>query len=192
MRRRRWIVLTAGIALSLVLPTLSARAEPSIDEKEAAVRAAFLYRLAFFVSWSDQAFENAESPIRFCVLAERDSRVGALLRTQAGTRKVNDRPIEVEQIRSATLPPSCHIVYMEDTERNPEPVAEASPHQVMVGDSVKALGSGATLALVPEVGGRGELRLGFVSRRERVQSAGFQLSAKLLQLVRFEDAGSDR
>jgi hypothetical protein len=180
--RRRLAVAVALLALLLPVPAPAAEADAA--DKEAAVRAAFLYRLAFFVTWDAAAFAAADSPIRFCVASDRPSRVAELLRGQAGNRKVNERGIAVEQRSSAAGLEGCHLVYREGEAAG---VATAAATQLVVVDSLAALARGGTLALVPERGPGGELRLGFVSRRDRLPSSGVTLSAKLLQLVRFTD-----
>lgn len=177
----------AGVLLLLAASLAQADAGPA--DKEAALRAAFLYRLAFFVSWDERAFAGADSPIRFCITGRTPSRVAELLRGQAGNRRVNERGIAVDQ-RDASAPvDDCHIVYRDG--RQPSTAAH-SETQLVVVDSLEALAAGGNLALVPERGAAGEVRLGFVSRRDRVPNGGVTLSAKLLQLVRFEDGGDAR
>lgn len=184
---RRRIRACAGVAallLGLLASPSGRTAETSPADKEAAVRAAFLYRLAFFVTWDPSAFPASDSPIRFCILSDKPSRVAALLRGQAGNRRVNERGIAVEQRSGGAELADCHIVYREGVKSAP---AGAGATQLVVVDSLDALASGGTLALVPEQGPGGEQRLGFVSRRDRLPTSGVSLSAKLLQLVRFDE-----
>jgi hypothetical protein len=182
--RYRTLSGLAGVLLVMLASPPWLRAESAPADKEAAVRAAFLYRLAFFVSWEAGAFPAPDSPITFCISSVGPSRVAELLRGQAGNRRVNDRGIAVEQRGTSDALDGCHIVYREGVgDRTPTPAAT----QLVVVDSLAALASGGTLALVPERGPGGELRLGFVSRRDRLPSSGVSLSAKLLQLVRFDD-----
>lgn len=182
--RHRTLSGLAGVLLVMLGLPILLRAESAPADKEAAVRAAFLYRLAFFVSWEPGAFAAADSPITFCISSAGPSRVAELLRGQAGTRRVNDRGIAVEQRGKGDALDGCHIVYREGGgDRAVTPAAT----QLVVVDSLDALSRGGTLALVPERGPGGELRLGFVSRRDRLPSSGVTLSAKLLQLVRFDD-----
>lgn len=184
-RRSRAGSRLASLLLALALGPPLLQAEASLpSDKEAAVRAAFLYRLAFFVSWEPGAFPAADSPITFCIRSGGPSRVAELLRGQAGNRRVNDRGIAVEQRGEDAPLVGCHIVYHEGT-TGPSPATTSG--QLVVVDSLAALSSAGTLALVPERGPGGEMRLGFVSRRDRLPSSGITLSAKLLQLVRFDD-----
>lgn len=183
-KRRR---LRGGVVVTLLALTLgnpAAAAEADASDKEAAVRAAFLYRLAFFVTWEASAFPAVDSPIRFCIASDAPSRVADLLRGQAGNRRVNERGIAVEQRDKDAALDDCHIVYREGSRPAPSNSADT---QLVVVDSLDALAGGGTLALVPERGPSGELRLGFVSRRDRIPTGGVSLSAKLLQLVRFDD-----
>lgn len=155
-----------------------------MSEKEAAVRAAFLYRLAFFVNWEDTTFATADSPLRFCVVGDPPSPVAPLLRSHTRERSVGDRPIEVEQHASGTTVEACHLIYLE---REASVAAEQTPGKLVVVDSLEGLQRGGTLALLAEEDDGEQKRLGFVSRREHVNRSGVGLNARLLQLVRFQD-----
>ena len=182
-------MLRCGIAaLAMCLPLQGAAdSEAPMGEKEAAVRAAFLYRLAFFVNWEDSAFATEESPLRFCVVGAPPSPVAPLLRNHTRERSVGERAIEVEQRTPDSELGGCHLVYVESTAAIS--VANA-PGQLVVVDSLDGLQRGGALALLAEQGGGQQKRLGFVSRRDRLPTRGVTLNARLLQLVRFHDEGA--
>lgn len=180
MRGRRtlgWLALLASAA------TL-ADSDTPMGEKEAAVRAAFLYRLAFFVNWEQGAFPAPDSPLRFCVVGDPPSPVAPLLRSHTRERTVGDRPIEVEQHPSGTALADCHLVYLEREASLP---AEQATGKLVVVDSLDGLQRGGALALLAEEEDGQQKRLGFVSRRDHLQRSGVTLNARLLQLVRFQD-----
>lgn len=174
--------------LALLLCVAAAGAE-RIGEKEAALRAAFLYRLAFFVDWVPASFPAADSPLRFCVVAASPSPVANLLRTHTRERQVAERTVEVEQRAPGSALDGCHLVYLERAAEHP---ASPSPGQLVVVDSLDGLEHGGTLALLAQHDASQQSRLGFVSRRDLLAGSGVALSARLLQLVRFEDDGSLR
>ena len=171
------------LAIALWLP-LPAVATESIDrEKESALRAAFLYRLAFFIKWPESELP-AGNTLAFCVIGDENSPVGRLLAEQAGERKVLNRPVEVRSVKPDDSLQGCHIAYAEQA-----PKAALPTKTLLVVDSLQQLSRVGALALVRQTQPGGEIRLAFVGRRERLAAAPFQVSAKLLQLVRFEDPG---
>ncbi|MBD8527370.1 YfiR family protein [Pseudomarimonas arenosa] len=151
------------------------------EEREAALRAAFLYRLAFFVQWPESELAERQA-LRFCVVGGPDSLVGKLLSAQAGTREVQNHPVEVHSLTAEQGLAGCHIAYAEA-----ELVVAPPPGTLLVVDSPQRLSAQGALALVRQAQPGGEIRLGFVGRQDRLQGSRFQLSAKLLQLVKFEN-----
>jgi hypothetical protein len=152
--------------------------------KETAVRAAFLFRLAFFVNWPASAFDGPTAPVRICVGAGSEA-LAATLAGQTATRTVQERPVDVVLLVPAAAAEGCHILYRERAdELDPVP----GPHTLVVAGSLAMLERGAALALVREESG-GEARLVFHARRRALNDAGFTVSSKLLQLVRFDEDG---
>lgn len=186
----RRLLAAALASLTVALPgAVLGKDPPSMSEKEATVRAAFLYRLAFFVNWDDSSFARADSPLRFCVVAEPASQVAPLLSEHTAERKVGPRAIEVEQRQRGASFDGCHLLYLEHAADAPR---EHAPGQLVVVDSLDGLQHGAALALVAEADSGQQKRLGFVAHRDRLPNRGVTLSARLLQLVRFLDEGSGR
>lgn len=147
------------------------------------MRAAFLYRLAFFVEWPAAELAHNQA-LTFCVLGNADSRVGQLLSEQAREREVQGRAVQVRTLAADDELAGCHIAYAE------RPVAGALPAgTLLVVDSPQRLLRQGVLALVRQPQPGGEIRLGFVGRHDRLHGAPFQLSAKLLSLVKFESGG---
>lgn len=179
-RQRRWV--HALCALAGLLLSVAALAAPADSDREAAVRAAFLYRLAFFVNWPDPQFAPADQPLRFCILGIDAATVAERLSSQTRGRSVHGREIHVE----SALQPNCHIVYLQG---EADPAASFPPQALLVVDSLAALRQRGALALISEPQPGGEVRLAFVSLRERLHNTPFNLSAKLLQLVRFDEVG---
>jgi hypothetical protein len=175
-----------GLALLAPLAAAAQGATPVAD-KEAAVRAAFLYRLAFFVNWDPASFNERSSPLRFCVVGDAGSRVAPLLSEHTRGRSVGERSIEVQQLAPGAALTHCHLVYLERDARYAE---DSTAGKLIVVDSLDGLQRGGTLALLAETEGEQEKRLGFVSRRDNLARSGVSLNARLLQLVRFADEGN--
>jgi hypothetical protein len=166
-------------AVLCLLPTAASAA------KETAVRAAFLFRLAFFVNWPDSAFGDPAAPVRICIAPGSDA-LAAMLAEQTATRTVQERPVEVELLAPAADAERCHILYREHAD---EAGIAVAPHTLVVVGSLALLDDGGALALVREETA-GEARLVFYARRAALQQVGFSVSSKLLQLVRFHEGGS--
>jgi hypothetical protein len=203
VRRARGRALTVAAALAWLLALPCAQAD---DGKEAAVRAAFLFRLAFFVSWPEGAFDAASSPVRICLAPGNDD-LARTLAEQTATRTVQERPVAVAVLSTTALAsevtvaavdsvpagpaaePSwadCHILYLGSAGA---PATAGHGHTVTVVDSLGQLERAGALALVREESA-GEARLVFYGRRDRLQGASFSLSSKLLQLLRFHEGRS--
>ena len=179
--KRRSNLLLLVLAIFLPLPLIAAE---SIDrDKESALRAAFLYRLAFFIKWPESELP-AGNTLVFCVISREISLVADLLTEQAGERKVLNHPVEVRKLKPDQDLQGCHIAYAETPLKQPTPTGT-----LLVVSSLQQLTQQGSLALVRQTLPSGEIRLAFVGRRDRLASRPFQVSAKLLQLVRFEDQG---
>lgn len=164
--------------LSALVYALPAAAEA---EKESTVRAAFLYRLAFFVSWPEQRFADARTPIRFCLEQAVPKRLRAELKGAAKQRQVNQRPLVVQDWSGGSE--GCDVLYLSGSQAAPPNMDSGT---LVVVDSSETLRDVGQLALVRESGSGGETRLVFHGHRSRIAEAGYTLSSKLLSLVRFD------
>lgn len=151
-------------------------------DKEAAVRAAFLYRLAFFVDWSP-LLASPDQPLRFCLLEADAQPVALPLREHTRSRKVGSHPVEVAELGAGDPLDGCHLVYL--AARRELDAAQARM-RLVVADDAAMLDHGAHLALVAETEASGERRLAFLSRHDRIRACDLDLNARLLQLVRLE------
>ncbi len=169
----------------LMLPSWCAAA----TDKEAAVRSAFLYRLAFFVTWSDQSFADRDSPLRLC-MQDADPQLTKVLREQTRTRTVHERRLEVVRTRDSGDWHGCHLLYLGPARSAPwtSTDAERAPRALIVVERIEDMAELGALALVREEVAGGEARLVFHGHRQRIQSGSYNLSSQLLQLVRFDAA----
>ena len=78
--------------------------------KEYQLKAVFLWRLAQFTQWPNDAFESADSPIVICVLGENPFD-GALDAAIAG-ETAHGRKMAIQQHRVVEQAKSCHVLYI--------------------------------------------------------------------------------
>jgi YfiR/HmsC-like len=111
LRPRFW----RWIALSSWLIGAGAWAQNQKSEAEMQVRAQFVYNFANFVEWPEDAFPNAEAPIKVCLLGQvffapyLYSFNGSLI----GERKFSViKANELDEIRDG-----CHVLYVGEDER---------------------------------------------------------------------------
>lgn len=173
-----WLLL---LGLALASAPGPAVAE-TLGEKEVAVRAAFLFRLAFFVNWPDSAFGSASAPLVFCLTDGTTPQLRTLLATQTVQRSVRGRKIEVRQLAAATTTSECHLVYS-DAGTAP-PLGPQSANTLAVVDTLDGLAKAGTVALVREEHD-GNTKLQFYVHRERLRELSVSLNAQLMQLARF-------
>ncbi|MBI4660037.1 MAG: YfiR family protein, partial [Verrucomicrobia bacterium] len=91
--------------------TLPASAQVS---KGFQVKAVCLWRLAQFVTWPTNAFENTNSPIVIAVLGENP--FGDLLNAAVSGETAHGRRLAVEYYRSVSDIKSCHILFVSASE----------------------------------------------------------------------------
>lgn len=180
-RPRRFTAI--GAVVAMLLAGL-AQASP-VTDKEVAVRAAFLFRLAFFVSWPADTFAAADSPLRICLREPRPAPLARILTEQTRSRTVQDRPVQVVGLDADQPADGCHVLYLEADSARPG----APLYSLVVVDSLGGLDRAGVLALVREQTA-GETRLVFYADRTRLQHAPFTVSAQLLRLVRFRESGA--
>lgn len=172
--------------LSFAFNTAAAQSQ----SKEDSVRAAFLYRLAFFVTWPEASFANVQAPITLCLAASTSKEIVRLLRAATTKPIANQRQLTVRVVPDSDSSSGgrlgasvgCHLLFGVAFPN----VDNASKGQaLLVVSTLTALKQGGHLALVREQRTADDARLVFYARRERIVEGSFKLSSKLMQLVRF-------
>ena len=154
----------------------------TLSEKEVAVRAAFLFRLAFFVNWPESAFGSASAPLVFCLTDGTTPQLRTLLATQTVQRSVRGRKIEVRQLVAAATTTECHLVYSDAGTESP--LGPLSANTLAIVDTLDGLAKAGAVALVREEHD-GNTKLQFYVYRERLRELSVSLNAQLMQLARF-------
>jgi hypothetical protein len=90
----------------------------------AAIKATYLYKIASFVEWPEQAFSSPTSPLRLCVVG--DDPFGDLLDRAVAGQLVGERPVAVHHLRVVDPGANCHILYVAGSSAQPIDGALAS------------------------------------------------------------------
>lgn len=150
--------------------------------REDSLRAAFIYRLATFVSWPQESFESAAAPIRICLLAG-STELERVLKLAAGKVQA-ERSLELRILHGSDSWSNCHLIYEPQAQTPAASNRVNSPYSLVIVDSLERLKRGGHLALVMEKQ-QNHARLVFYAERKRIGAGTFKLSAKLLPLLRF-------
>lgn len=110
--RRFALLRIVAAMLSLLAVSLAMGAQDV--SKEYQVQAVFLWRLAQFVTWPEDAFENRESPIVIGVIGKDPFGPALKLATEGET--AHERKVEVRPVRNANDAARCHILYVSASE----------------------------------------------------------------------------
>lgn len=169
MRRLRRL-----LAIALPMLGLSA-AVPAQTVGEGALRAAFLFNFAQFVSWPQES-----DVLRIC--AHAGDELGPALDALAG-RKLRRMAVAVDRTQSVADLRRCHVIYVSPRAGDGLlRVIEATRGRpvLVVADVEGAAQLGAGLALFDTHDGR----LGFDANFGAMRDAGLHPSSRLLQLAR--------
>ena len=163
-------VLTAGTSASL---------GDSYADREAALRAAFLFNFAKFAQWPSGRFASPQDAVTFCIL---DGSLDAPAMQQLAGKTIDGRPIRFHSEQGDAPLDACHLVYAsETTSAGPMEtiLQEARRKSVLfVSDDPAMADAGGHISLFP-VGGK----LRFKVNVTAVRTSGIQLSSKFLQLA---------
>jgi len=107
--------VSAGVAFAAfgLAPLAPSRASAA-EATETAVKAAYLFKLGFFVEWPSAAFPAADSPFTMCIVGS-DPFDGILDDAVKG-QKIGDHPVAVKRLTTISRDSGCRIVYFADGE----------------------------------------------------------------------------
>jgi hypothetical protein len=106
MLARLKFAIVLGAACILSLPG-------QIDEYQ--VKAFFLYNFARYVEWPTETFKTANDPIVICILGQNP--FGGSLQQAVAGKVLGARPFVVRQISETPPSSSCHILFVNSSER---------------------------------------------------------------------------
>ena len=172
---RRLAVAVALLLSGLLLLGGNARAS---EFDEYAVKAAFLYNFAKFVEWPPEKFASADAPLVICIAG--DNPFGPALGAIAGKR-VENHPVEVRHLPTATGLDPCHIVFLGRAEQGrykPMLARLARLPILTVSDINDFTQAGGMIGLV-----EADQRIRFNINLTEARRANLNLSSQLLKLA---------
>jgi hypothetical protein len=167
-------MVAAGLALALTQPI------PAMATAlEAAVKAAYLYKLAPFAGWPAGAFAGPTSPFVICVQGADPFR--RVLDDAVAGQKVAGRPIVVSRLNRVDGASGCQLAYLAGSASQPRAAAlEAlrGSHVLTVTDEANGAGPHGMIHFVLRSG-----RVRFEVDLRQAEAAGVTISSKLLALA---------
>jgi hypothetical protein len=153
--------------------------ESRAKETEAKIKVAYIYNLPKFVDWPADEKPSATEPLRICMIGADPIRT---VLGELSIRKVNERPIEVVQIKDPHALPPCHLLYISRSEERQLSLVLQSARGTPI----------LTVSDIPQFAHQGGM-IGFVTEEDRVKieinqssvhEAGLKLRAKLIEIAR--------
>ena len=187
----RWLFLVAIVGF-LPLLTWSVGSTPlhaqnddqMMASRESRIKAAYLYQFGRYVEWPAKAFPNSQSPFVIAVL--KTDPIVADLEQIAESKRIQDRPIRVQQFSSPGDVPACHILYLSPSlapEAQAEIIRRLARHgTLLVGDSQAFINWGGVVRFTVE-----ENKVRIYIARKAAEREGLAISAKLLQVASVVD-----
>ncbi len=167
-----------AILLAAVLGLFRPYCQAADERLEYQIKAAFLLNFTKFVEWPAGAFPAADSPIEICILGD-DPFGNALDQIVAG-EAVKGRKVVAERIRRAPPPKACAVLFVGRADKDTLKILPGlGPGVLTVGEGESFIREGGMIAFVIE-----NRRVRFVINRTVAESAGLQLSSKLLNVAR--------
>lgn len=100
---RRWSAFAFVLALFCLAPGSNAQTS------DQAVKAAFLYRFASFVTWPGDAFANSQAPLTLCVLD--DDPFASALNSAVSGQHIDQHGFSVRRLASLADARQCQVLY---------------------------------------------------------------------------------
>lgn len=166
------------ILLALLLPGSSRMAWAQAGEEE--IKAAFLFNFARYVQWPQDSFGDRGAPVRVCVLGADD--FARIVSANVSGKSVDDRAVEVVDLKNAASLGGCHILFVGDQAGKPrrELLGEIGKLPVLtVSDSEGFAREGGIANFY-----RDDNKVRFEINPGAARVAGLKISSQLLRLAR--------
>jgi len=177
----------ALLAAHLVAATASAPAS-ALGASEYEIKAAFLFNFAQFVEWPANAFQDADSPVAFCVLGHDP--FGAVLERTLDGETIRNRRVLIRRFRRVAELESCQLVFVSASERArlADLLPALSSRPVLTVGEVEGFGSaGGIINFYLE-----DQRVRFEINQVAARRAGIEISSELLHLGKLVETDSAR
>lgn len=174
LRRSRWLARVLATCFALTPASWPCAAQPLVAS-EAALKAAFVYRIALFVEWPQEP-AGSNRPFQVCVLGV-DNGWSTAFSTIEG-KKVQGRAVALVRVLArGDEARACHVAVLADSD--PSRLAELPAGVLTIGDAKGFARAGGMVGFVRE-----GTQLRFDINREAAQRAQLRLSAELLKVAR--------
>ena len=167
MTAPRWM---AWLMCSLGLGVVQAQ-----TDAEAALKAAVIFNMLYFVEWPDEANWSQQTPLHLC--ANRQGVLWNSLQMLKG-RSLGKAYVEVIDAHGGDAPPDCQVIVVESP-ADAALQAESAPRPVLVVGDEGSGAQGVVLALQMSAG-----RVVFDANLALARRNGLRLSSRLLRLAR--------
>ncbi|HEV7519055.1 MAG TPA: YfiR family protein [Thermoanaerobaculia bacterium] len=181
MRSPRGALALLGLLLAAAAAPAAQAAAAAPRSPEYTLKAAFLFNFTKFVDWPADAFADEKSPLTLCLLGGGDPFEGSLDELVAN-ETVNGRPIAVRRKTRGVDLRTCHILFVDRTERERQPEILASLRGsavLTVGETDRFLADGGLVNFFLEAN-----RVRFEVNLPAVERTPLKISSKLLRLAR--------
>lgn len=167
-----------AFAASLVACLAPATAAVATSPLEDAIKATYVYKFAGFIEWPPAAFPSPSSPLTLCVLD--DAPFVTLLEQAVAGRHLNQHPMAVRRLQTATSQSGCQIMYIRGSDRQ----SAAQALEAVRGSPI------LTITDTPSEADKGIINFIVQSNHVRfeidvamAQASGLTISSKLLSLA---------
>lgn len=151
---------------------------------EHAVKAAIIFKIAKFVSWPQNAFEDNRDPLSVCV--QKDDPISQAL-SALGGKPIHGRVLSVQFLDDTQMTfTNCQILFLTSTrgEQQIELLNSIADQPILtIGDTEQFISHGGIISLEIE-----QNRVRFAISVEASETAGLSISAQLLQLAKIVDS----
>ena len=181
LRRRWWRCLAPALLLAALPP---AQAETLDSAREYQIKAAYVAKLASFITWPPERFSGDGDPIRLCILGDDPFKSTIdLAAKQAG---VKGHGVAILRQAGDADTANCHIVFISQSEQRRVPFILgrlANQSVLTVSDTDAFLKQGGMVEFYTNA--QRQIRLQVDP--ETVQGSGLKVSANLLAIGRKKD-----
>lgn len=175
--RRGLVPLFGGFALC-ALTTAPALGQTVID-REAQIKAAYVYRFLNYVHWPASQFASPQSPVVLGGVG--DDPVNHLLKKVAESKNAGQRPLEYREVRSSEDAQGCHIIFVSSSasaKLAEDLLHDSDAHILYVGESSKFISHGGVINFLIR-----ENKVRFELSRTNAGQRGLEVSSKLARLA---------
>ena len=172
-------VATLTLLLGILLTSGGSHAQETPPSKYQ-VKAAFLFNLAKFIQWPQEAFDDPKSPLFIGVLGENP--FGADLELTVREKTLNGRSLTIKECRTLEEARKCHVLFISSSEKvRLQKILQglSDTHVLSLGEMDNFVESGGMISFFREGN-----KIRFEIKDETAKKAGLKIDSKLLGLAK--------